>query len=172
MTQRQASPVDDRILLPFVFLLAVWSACAGAAEVNGRVIGVSDGDTLTLMVGTERVKVRLSEIDAPEHGQPYGHRARQSLAELCDREPAIVASAGRDRYGRTVGAVWCRGVLVNREQVRRGYAWVYARYARGDSPLYATQAEARRDHRGLWQATDPTPPWEWRRQRISERNVR
>lgn len=70
---------------------------------------------------------------------------------------------GADRYGRTLGRVFCAGVDANAEQVRRGMAWVYVKYAPKDSPLYAIQAEARVARRGLWQDARPVPPWEWRR---------
>jgi endonuclease YncB( thermonuclease family) len=136
-----------------------------AREFRGLVIGVADGDTLTVLVHHERVRIRLAEIDAPERGQPYGTRARQSLAELCQERIATVIEAGKDRYGRTVGMVSCGGIVANREQVRRGLAWVYSRYTRRDSPLYAVQREARTEARGLWQADDPQPPWEWRTRR-------
>lgn len=150
------------------FLAAVVStalALPGAAhggELHGVVVGVTDGDTLTVLVDRHRIRVRLSDIDAPERGQPYGARARQSLADLCYDRIATVAAAGTDRYGRTLGVVSCEGVVANREQVRRGLAWVYTRYTRRDSPLHAVQREARTRRRGLWQLPEPQPPWEWR----------
>lgn len=107
---------------------------AGPAQaMSGRVIGVSDGDTLTVLVDRKPVKVRLAEIDAPERKQPYGTRSRQSLAELCHRKQATVVERDKDRYGRTVGYVSCAGVEANAEQVRRGMAWVFDRYAKRDS---------------------------------------
>lgn len=149
-----------------VFIAAV--ACSlesYGGDLRGLVVGVSDGDTLTLLVGRERVRVRLSDIDAPERGQPYGLRARHSLADLCHERIATVAAAGKDRYGRTLGVVACDGVIANRAQVERGLAWVYTRYARHDSPLHGVQDEARTNRRGLWQLPDPLPPWEWRSRR-------
>ena len=64
--------------------------------------------------------------------------------------------------GRTLGRVSCAGVDANAEQVRRGMAWVYVRYAPKYSPLYAVQAEARAARRGLWHDPNPVPPWKWR----------
>lgn len=154
---------------PIVFLvlaaalLQVGAACA--AKLHGLVIGVTDGDTLTLRVERTRIRVRLTEIDAPERGQPFGTRARQSLAQLCFDRPATVNVVGTDRYGRTLGRVSCSGVVANEEQVRRGLAWVYARYVRRGSRLYAVQREAREQRRGLWSVSDQQPPWEWRRHR-------
>ena len=134
-----------------------------ADELVGRVVSIADGDTLTLLVSRQQIKVRLLDIDAPERRQPFGTRSRQSLADLCHGKPARVESTGADRYGRTLVRVHCAGVDANAEQVRRGMAWVYVQYAPKDSPLYAVQAEARAARRGLWQDAGPMPPWEWRR---------
>ena len=119
------------LLLP----LLVLAAHAAYGEIfRGKVIGVSDGDTLTLLVDRRTIKIRLTEIDAPELKQAFGTRARQSLGELCGRHYATVQSSGKDRYGRVLGRVDCGGVDANAEQVRRGMAWVYDRYAT-DRPL-------------------------------------
>ncbi len=91
-------------------------------------------------------------------------RARQSLAELCFKRPVKLKTVDVDRYGRTVARVYCDGVDANAEQVRRGMAWVYVRYAR-DPALRSLEAEARRARRGLWSDSLPVPPWEWRRNR-------
>ena len=75
---------------------------------------------------------------------------------------AEVTELGRDRYGRTIGRVSCAHVDANSEQVRRGMAWVYDRYAKQDSPLYALQWEAQGIRRGLWADLRAVAPWEWR----------
>jgi endonuclease YncB( thermonuclease family) len=134
-----------------------------AGELVGRVIAIADGDTLTVLVSRNQIKVRLLDIDAPERKQPFGTRSRQSLADMCAGKDARIAWREKDRYGRTLGRVSCAGVDANTEQVRRGMAWVYVRYAPKDSPLYAVQAEARAARRGLWQDARPVPPWERRR---------
>ena len=65
----------------FPILLCLWSlACAQTHE--GRVVGVSDGDTLTVLMSGRQVKIRLAEIDAPEKSQAFGQRAKQSLSDL------------------------------------------------------------------------------------------
>lgn len=147
------------IVLLFALLLCV---PAFANEVVGKVVGITDGDTLWLLVENEQIKVRLAEIDAPEKKQPFGERSRQSLAELCFGKQARILEHGHDRYGRTLGTVFVAGVDVNTEQVRRGMAWVYLRYSH--SPELATvEKEARAGKRGLWTDTAPVPPWEWRK---------
>lgn len=134
------------------------------AETSGKVVGISDGDTLTVLTERQQVKVRLAEIDAPERGQPFGNRSKQSLSGLCFDKTAKLDDKGKDRYGRTLARVYCDGIDANAEQVRRGMAWVYDRYVT-DRGLYLIQDEAKAAKRGLWADTEPMPPWEWRRMR-------
>jgi endonuclease YncB( thermonuclease family) len=137
------------------------------AEVIARVVSVHDGDTLTVLIGRRQVKVRLKDIDAPELRQPFGQRSKQSLADLCFGKPAVLDITNQDRYGRAIAHINCAGTDANTEQVRRGYAWTYARYARANSPLFALEAKARAAHRGLWADLAPVPPWNWRRKRLN-----
>jgi endonuclease YncB( thermonuclease family) len=95
---------------------------AWAEELHGRVMGIADGDTLTLLVNREQVRVRLAEIDTPELHQPWGSRARQSLSAIAFQQTATVVVQDIDRYGRTVGRVYVGALDVNAELVRRGDA--------------------------------------------------
>ena len=150
-------------------VLLLMAPTAGSAELLGRVVAVQDGDTLTVLVSHQQIRVRLIEIDAPEREQPFGTRSRQSLADLCVGKNARIAEQGKDRYDRTLGRVSCAGVDANAEQVRRGMAWVFERYAPRNSPLYAVQAAAASARRGLWADPQPVAPWIWRRQRRATR---
>ena len=147
-----------------VVTLLTWSLAiiASAAQLQGRVVHVIDGDGLIVLVGEKRVNVRIEHIDAPEKGQPYGTASRQSLIAICGGEVATIQASGKDRNGRTLARVSCNGVDAGAEQVRRGMAWVFERYAPADSLLYAVQAEARAARRGLWAQQEPVPPWKWR----------
>jgi endonuclease YncB( thermonuclease family) len=145
-----------------VFLAVLAVAPCALADFVGRVVHVSDGDTLTVLVDRKQVRVRLDSIDAPELKQPFGKRAQQSLAELCAAKPAHVIEKGVDRYGRTIGWILCGAVDANAEQVRRGMAWVFVRFAAANSPLYALQGEAQGWRRGLWADPQPIAPWDWR----------
>jgi endonuclease YncB( thermonuclease family) len=147
------------LLLPL--LLAAQTAWAEIY--SGKVVRVSDGDTLTLLIDRKQIKVRLNEIDAPESKQAFGQRSKQSLSELCAGRQATVRSSGRDKYDRVLGRVECGGIDANAEQVRRGMAWVYDRYVT-DRGLYALQNDARASHLGLWADKTPTAPWVWRKQ--------
>lgn len=144
-------------------LLLVAVGRASAADISCRVVGIADGDTLTcLSKANEQIKVRLAEIDAPEKRQPFGERSRQALASTCHGKVAVLNVVDIDRYGRTVARVVCEGTDANADQVRRGMAWVYDRYAR-DQALYEAQDEARARHAGLWADSAPTAPWDWRK---------
>ena len=132
------------------------------ADFTGRVVNVADGDTITVLRGNTQVKVRLTEIDAPEKKQAFGNRSTQSLSDLCFGKTAVLDEKGKDRYGRTLARVTCDGVDANAEQVRRGMAWVYDRYVT-DKTLYAVQEEAKEERLGLWHDVKPVPPWEWRK---------
>lgn len=135
------------------------------ADITGNVVAVADGDTLTVLRDREQIKVRLAEIDAPEKAQAFGSRSKQSLSDLCFGKMATLGDSGKDRYGRTLARVYCDGIDTNAEQVRRGMAWVYRKYAPKDSPLYAVENEARAARRGLWADAEPMPPWKWRHQK-------
>ncbi|ELT9905992.1 thermonuclease family protein [Escherichia coli] len=144
------------------------AAAAQGGELRGRVVAVMDGDTLAVLdAGRQEHRIRLAEIDAPEKGQPFGQRSKQSLSGLCFGREAVIEDRGHDRYGRTIGRVSCGGIDTSAEQVRRGMAWVFDRYAT-DRTLYAIQDEARAARRGLWSEAAPVPPWEWRAQRRRE----
>ena len=136
----------NRNLLAAAFALASLPA---HADFTGKVIAVADGDTITVLRDKEQVKIRLVEIDAPEKGQAFGNKSKQSLSDLCFDKTATLADKGKDRYGRTLARVYCDDVDANVEQVRRGMAWAYDRYVT-DRGLYLIQDEAKAAKRGLW----------------------
>lgn len=144
-------------------LLAL-SACGHAQTIRGPVVRVIDGDTLVLLVNRRQVHVRLAQIDAPEHDQPWGKRSKQQLAAFVARRDAVIEDDGHDRYGRTIGEVFVDGKDVNRAMVAAGMAWAYRRYLH-DPSLLAVERDAVRGRRGLWADPHPIPPWQWRHER-------
>ena len=106
--------------------------------------------------------MRVAAIDAPEHSQPYGQRARQQLARLCWRQQARIEPVDRDHYGRTVARVQCQGKDAASAQVRAGMAWVYAPRALASPHLARLQRQARAERSGLWADAQPVPPWKYR----------
>lgn len=144
-------------------LLYVFTFDAHAGSVcEGKVVGVSDGDTITVLVdGRTQVRVRLAEIDAPEKSQAFGQRSKQALSDMVFGKTVRVEQRDVDRYGRVVGRVFIGTTDVNAEQIRQGMTWVYRQYSR-DTTLLKVEQEAREAKRGLWTDPLPTPPWEYR----------
>lgn len=146
-----------------MFILAL-NPVIGAAQgpTDVRVVGVSDGDTITVLTNDRRsLRVRLAEIDAPESSQDFGQRSKQALSDLCFGKPAKVMLGTTDQYGRTLSRVACNGVDAQSHMVANGMAWVYERYAE-DKSLYALQDQAKQERRGLWSHPSPIPPWQYR----------
>lgn len=154
----------NKSILLTLFVLILLPAQLLAASYQGRVVGISDGDTLTLLTASKtQVKVRLAEIDTPESAQPYGTRSRQELSGLVFGKDILVNSQGTDRYGRVIGRIFVDGKDVNAEMVKRGAAWVYRAYSK-DKSLLVLEAEAKSAKRGLWGLPEAQrqAPWEWR----------
>ena len=158
-----------RILFVALFSLLLQVPGAHAVEWIGTVIGIADGDTLTLLdEGKVSHRIRLDGIDAPERTQDYGQRARESLAGMAHGRRAVAECPKTDRYGRDVCRVTVDGIDVGLEQVRRGLAWHYVKYAHEQSPAdrnrYAgAEQQARATRLGLWGSSDAVPPWDYRR---------
>lgn len=154
----------------FIGLMLTFSIYASAGEIFGRVIGVADGDTITILDSSNtQFKIRLSGIDAPEKKQPYGNASKKSLSTLVYGKEVTVEWLKRDRYQRVVGKVLVNGVDVNLEQIKRGMAWFFKHYQNEQPPQdrldYAEAQDAAEQGRlGLWSEDEPTPPWEFRRQ--------
>ncbi|WP_324883948.1 thermonuclease family protein [Polaromonas sp.] len=158
-------------------ILAIGSLVASAGTITGKVVGVTDGDTLTVLdANDQQFKIRLSGIDAPERGQPFGNRAKESLSEMVFNKQVVIEFSKEDRYRRKVGKVQHEGTDVNLEQVKKGMAWHYTAYAKEQAPAdreaYASaEAEARAQRRGLWREPIQAAPWEIRRIKAAVREV-
>ncbi len=150
--------------LPRLHRLALAVSFSAWADFTGKVMGVSDGDNITVLWDREQVKVRLVDIDAPEKAQPLGNRSKQALEALVKGQEVLVVEHGQDKYHRTLGPFYRGDLDVNAEQVRRGMAWVFRQYSR-DATLHPIEAEAKEQKRGLWRDPEPVPPWEWRKDR-------
>jgi micrococcal nuclease len=166
----QRGSVSGRTYPSRDFVIAVARAMALAfsitawADFTGKVVGVTDGDTITVLRDHTQIKVRLVDIDAPEKAQPFGNRSKQALDALVHGREVRVVEHGRDCYLRVLGRNFRGDLDVNAEQVRQGMAWVYRQYSK-DAALLKIEAEAREQKRGLWRDPTRVPPWEWRKER-------
>lgn len=160
---------------PHRFLALTLLLCANvvSAELRyeGRVVGVADGDTITVLDDNNvQHKVRLMGIDAPEKSQDFGNVSRQHLAARVFSKTVAVEYSKVDRYRREIGKVLFDGKDINLEQVFTGMAWHYKKYAREQPPedqdKYAiAENRARVLAVGLWSLPSPVPPWDYRRSR-------
>lgn len=153
----------------------LWLGCllvsqlVSADTLTGRVVGIADGDTLTVLDSQfQQHKIRLVGIDAPESEQPFGTRSQQHLGALVFGKTITVDYDEQDHYGRTLGKVLINGRDVNLKQVQAGLAWHYKAYQSDQAPAdraqYASaEISARKANLGLWSDPYAVPPWDWRR---------
>ena len=184
----------------FLALCCLVALSARAETFSAKVIVVMDGDTVMVLrdcdspvakaVGEQRhssckrkLKIRLSNVDAPEMEQAFGRQSRDSLQELLGDREVQIDSRAVDKFGRIVGMISAGGLNINQEQVRRGMAWAApgwykkrriqekpvaggaapALHANAGKTFITLQNEARLGRRGLWEQANPLPPWQWRK---------
>jgi micrococcal nuclease len=153
------------VWLALIFFLVL--PCSAWAW-SGKVIGVADGDTITVLRDKQPLKIRLYGIDCPEKRQPFGKRAKQFTSELVFGKLVEIEPVAIDRYGRTVAFVKIENLSVNEELIRVGLAWVYKRYCKlpvCNDKWDGLEFTARSNKQGLWQDSNRIPPWEFRRQK-------
>jgi len=137
---------------------------------NGRVIGVHDGDTITVLDGEKRQhKVRLDAIDAPELGQPFGQAAKKALSAKVFDKDVVVVPKKIDKWGRTVGHVMVNGRDVNLEMLEEGHAWHYTQFD-NNKRLGEAERSAKASKKGLWSDGNAVPPWEHRKEHRHEKH--
>jgi endonuclease YncB( thermonuclease family) len=164
------------LVLPMLLMVSV----ASAETLTGTVVGVADGDTITVLdAHREQHKIRISGIDAPEKAQPFGQRSKESMSTMVFGKEVDVLWHKHDRYQRIVGKVMvaspdCRAsscprtLDVGLAQITVGLAWWYRQYAKEQTPEEAgryefAEQEALSKHAGLWSDPHPVPPWDWRK---------
>ncbi len=152
-----------------LFFLPFLSLTASADSLTGKVVKITDGDTVYVLdANYKEHKIRLAGIDAPERKQAYGLASRKHLASIVAGQQVTIEYQKRDRYGRILGKVWVNGVDACLEQVKAGFAWHYKKYQHEqgleDQRLYAeAENQARHERLGLWRENNPNPPWAHRR---------
>ena len=172
---------SNRLIFSWLGLALLLSAEVVLADtLAGKVVGVSDGDTITVLDSDKRQhKIRVAGIDAPETNQAFGQRSKESLSRVVFGKEVEVQWSKHDRYQRIVGKVMvaepgcqrpdCAKTLdAGLGQVTAGFAWWYRKYAKEqsaeDARSYETaEQEARARRVGLWRDAEPTPPWDWRK---------
>ena len=132
------------------------------AEFVAKVVGVSDGDTVSVLLNRRQYKIRLEGIDAPETGQDFGAKARKYLGELVQGKQVYGRRTSTDKYGRNLCFLTVGGKRVNHEMVQNGLAWHYRQHS-SDTELAELEADAKSQKLNIWSEAGPVPPWDWRR---------
>ena len=146
--------------LLFIALLLSATNCFG--EDSFRVVGIHDGDSITVLsVEKKQIKIRLEGIDAPELKQAFGSRAREHLSSLIMGKDVTLIVKGEDLYKRTLSKILLGAQDVNLSMVRDGFAWHYSKYSK-DKKFAEAEAEARIKKKGLWMDQNPVAPWDYR----------
>jgi endonuclease YncB( thermonuclease family) len=148
-----------------LLLLLLAALTAQAATFTGKVVGVSDGDTLTVLAaGNKQFKIRLLAIDTPESGQAFGDKAKQALSNKVFGKFVQVHWTEQDKFKRVLGNITIGQRWINYEMVAEGWGWHYKQYDK-DKRFAAAEVKAKAARKGLWGGQNPVAPWEWRREK-------
>lgn len=154
-------------LLAFALGSSIFLGCLGGLvageELSGKVVSISDGDTIGVLIGGRETRVRLHGIDCPEKSQDFGERAKKETSARVFSKIVTIRSHGNDRYGRTLGDVFYGSNSLNQELVGEGYCWWYRKYAPNNLTLKSLEESAQTQKKGLWVIPNPLPPWEFRK---------
>ena len=160
-TRRRRSII--RALFPACFFLLLAnpapaaSPCDAGSCLDAVVVGVTDGDTVTLLMeeGGSRyqVRLRLKDVAAPERDRPWGAQSTRALSGKILRRQVRVMTQGKDQYGRMLGRIYLDGRDINREMVREGHAWAFRRHL-SDRSLLEAERRAQASRAGLWSLPD------------------
>jgi endonuclease YncB( thermonuclease family) len=163
-------------VLSFTLALALAPVLTLAGTVNGKVIRVADGDTITVLNAQhEQIRVRLAGIDAPEKSQAFGTVSKKSLSDMVYGKNVTVVYTEQDRYQRLIGKIIIDNTDINLEQLKKGYAWHYKQYqmsqSASDRETYSLAQDYASTYKlGLWADKSPSPPWNFRREKRESSN--
>lgn len=146
----------------FLVLLPISVMAATTQPYQAKVIGIADGDTITVLQGTTQIKIRLYGIDCPERRQAFGTKAKEFTSSLVFGQMVKIDPVTKDRYGRTVAWVFVNSKCLNEELIKAGFAWHFKKYS-SDKSLSDLEIEARQKKAGLWSDPNVVAPWEYRR---------
>jgi endonuclease YncB( thermonuclease family) len=151
------------IKIILILFLGMVSNIVFSKEISAKVVGVTDGDTITVLDKNKiQYKIRFYGIDTPEKKQAYGQKAKEVLSNKIFGKIVRLEMIKKDRYGRSIGKVYLGNIYINLKMVEDGWAWHYKHYSK-DKDLSYAEKKARKAKLGLWKASNPTPPWKWRK---------
>ena len=137
--------------------------------ITGKVVSITDGDTIDILIDNRQQRIRLNGIDAPENGQPFGANAKQALSSMVFGKVVTIVDHGADRYNRVLGDVLVEGRSINLTLVANGLAWHYKQF-NNDQQFATAEVRARAQRIGLWSDARSIAPWDWRKLSKAERD--
>ncbi|MGJ0302481.1 thermonuclease family protein [Aliarcobacter cryaerophilus] len=150
-------------MIKLLLALIILSSYLFSLELIGKVVKVSDGDTVTILTSDKtQHKIRLNDIDAPEKKQNFGNKSKDNLAKYIAGKTVTVKYNKTDKYKRILGTIYYNNTDINLQQVKDGYAWVYKKYSNNQT-YYKAEKLARDKKIGLWSDKKPLEPWEFRK---------
>lgn len=143
-----------------------------AGQISGKVVGVSDADTITVLQNKQQHKIRLYGVDCPESGQAFDNKAKQFTANMVFGKDVAVTVYDNDRYQRSVGVVRIGGTTLNEALLKNGLAWHYEKYCKESfcTEWKSLQQHAQDDEIGLWGSKNQVAPWDWRKDKRESAN--
>ena len=159
-----------RMKIGLAIVLALFATEVSAVTITGTLVAVHQGDTFTIksIPPEEKLyKIRLSDIDTPEPKQPFGVKAKEFTETQVFGKEIQVEYKATDFYGRLISSVVLpQGKVLNEELVRNGLAWYYRVNPSPSATFERLQYEAWEKRLGFWVEPSPTPPWQFRREKI------
>ena len=146
-----------------ILVLIILSSYLFSLELIGKVVKVSDGDTITILTNDKtQYKIRLNDIDAPEKKQAFGNKSKENLSNYIAGKTVKVEYKSTDKYKRILGTIYYNNIDINLQQVKDGYAWVYKKYSK-NKDYYNAEKISRDKKIGLWSDKNHLEPWEFRK---------
>ena len=90
--------MKPKFFIPLVVIFLVLSCAQTSLScANAKVVGVTDGDSVTVLCFKQKeTVVRLYGIDCPERGQPFGKKAKQFTSDLIGGKTVDVVEKTKD----------------------------------------------------------------------------
>ena len=151
-----------------MFAIFIFSLSIIAVAVSGKVIRVSDGDTILIQSGSQKIRVRMYGIDAPELKQKYGEESKKYLEKRIMDKNVDIKVINQDQYGRKVGKVFYKNKDINLEMLETGNAWFYEYHAKHEKDYRKAFKNAKEEKLGLWKDKNPQNPRNFRLDHRSE----
>ena len=108
---------------------------------DGQITRVIDGDTLIIDLTT----IRLSLVDTPERGEPGYQEAKDFASTVCpvgsNAEFIEDSWQKEDKYGRSLGLVFCNDMFLNELLLTSGHAKILTGFC--DKSEFGTEDWAR-----------------------------